>query len=203
MMLLNYLKVAVRTIRRYKVYTFINVAGLTMGMTVTALKAPYSVVITQEMAEKYFGDEDPIGKTLKIGGATNYAVSGVVADVPANSHFRFHMARSFETLYSENRRDMENWLNIQYYTYLLLSEWADAEVVEHKLQGTGCFCRKDCPACVQRVPLARLDSQCSGLAHSLFRAKPVAPGFSLPHRSQLAGHAGCRFSGPCHRSFDR
>jgi len=95
-----------------------------------ALTAPHTVVITESMARKYFGGEDPMGRTLRIGGRADFTVDGVVADVPLHSHFRFHVVRSFATLYAENRRDMENWFNIQYYTYLLLAEGADPTEVE-------------------------------------------------------------------------
>ncbi len=98
-----------------------------------ALEAPYTAVITQAMADKYFPSEDPLGKVIQIDGDRDYVVNGVLADVPANSHFRFHIVRSFETLYAEDRAVMENWLNIQYYTYFLLSEGADSAAVERRL----------------------------------------------------------------------
>lgn len=236
-MFFNYLKIAIRTIRRYKGYSFINLAGLAIGMTVSgmimlwvfdelsfdrfnknianihrvcvdleagthmvlamsmpelgeavthsfpevknfarisrparssikyedlefyenfvcyadnslfevftfpftsgdpqkALLNPYSVVISQGMATKYFEGSNPIGKVLEIDGTADYVVTGVFEDIPANSHFRFDIARSFETLYSENRQDMENWLNIQYYTYISLADGVDPDIVEQKL----------------------------------------------------------------------
>lgn len=116
----------------FEVFTFPFISG----DPETALEAPYSVVITQEIAEKYFGSENPLGKAIRINGAADYMVSGVIANIPVNSHFRFQIARSFETLYSENRRDMENWLNIQYYMYLLLAEGADAGMVEQRFPAT-------------------------------------------------------------------
>jgi len=103
------------------------------GNRETALLAPYTAVITQDTARKYFGDEDPIGKIIRLDGVADYAINGVVADVPPNSHFRFNIVRSFETLYAERRKDMENWLNIQYYTYLLLAKGIEASTVEQKL----------------------------------------------------------------------
>jgi putative ABC transport system permease protein len=113
----------------FEVFTF----PFVLGNPQTALLNPYSAVITQEIAKKYFGNKDPIGQNLKIDGVTDYIVRGVVKDVPSNSHFRFHLVLSFETLYSENRQDMENWLNIQYYTYILLADGADPEITERKL----------------------------------------------------------------------
>jgi putative ABC transport system permease protein len=98
----------------------------------TALQDPFTVVITKDMAKKYFADEDPLGKMLKINGETEYAVTGVVENVPRNSHFRFHMLRSFETLYTENRPGLEHWLNVGYYTYLLLEENCDYKELEQK-----------------------------------------------------------------------
>jgi putative ABC transport system permease protein len=102
----------------------------------TALSAPYTVVITESMSEKYFGEDNPLGQILKFEGTSDYTVTGVVQDVPVNSHFRFHMVRSFETLYSMNRKDMVNWLNIQYYTYIQLAPGTDARKFESKLPTT-------------------------------------------------------------------
>ncbi|MGD8537665.1 MAG: ABC transporter permease [Candidatus Aminicenantes bacterium] len=113
----------------FEVFTFL----FTQGNPQNALLNPYSAVITQDTAKKYFGNEDPIGQNLKINGTSDYIVTGVVEEIPVNSHFRFHVALSFETLYTENLQDMENWLNIQYYTYLLLAEDTDPDILEDKL----------------------------------------------------------------------
>ncbi len=86
----------------FDIFTFPFISG----NPETALTAPYSVVLTETTAQKYFGDEDAIGKMLKIDGDTDYAITGVIKDVPRNSHFRFNMVRSFETLYAQNRQAM-------------------------------------------------------------------------------------------------
>lgn len=99
----------------------------------TALKTAYTAVITEEIAYKYFGDDDPIGKMIEFGGDKEYAVMGVVENVPANSHFTFNILRSMETRYTENRREMEEWLSASEYTYLLLEENADPNALEEKL----------------------------------------------------------------------
>ena len=116
----------------FQVFSF----PLIKGDVKTALAAPYTAVITESMANKYFAGEDPLEKIITINGIEEYAVTGVVRDVQANSHFQFHIVRSFETLYSKSRDDMQNWLNIQYYTYLLLAEGIDALAVEDKLPAT-------------------------------------------------------------------
>lgn len=115
----------------FRVFSFPFIAG----DPESALTAPHTAVITESVARRYFGEENPLGKAVQIGGPVEYTVVGVVADVPLNSHFRFHVIRSFDTLYVENRRDMENWLNIQYYTYLLLDGNADPAEVEGKFPG--------------------------------------------------------------------
>jgi putative ABC transport system permease protein len=61
---------------------------LLQGDKKTALREPFSIVLTKSMAKKYFGDEDPVGQTLKMD-YDNYKVTGVMDDVPENSHFRF------------------------------------------------------------------------------------------------------------------
>ena len=87
----------------------------------TALKTAYSAVITEEIANKYFGSDDPIGKVIKFSGDDEYFITGVVKDVPQNSHFTFNILRSMETRNAENRQLMENWMNVSQYTYIPVS----------------------------------------------------------------------------------
>ncbi|WP_234573171.1 ABC transporter permease [Rhodohalobacter sp. 614A] len=96
----------------------------------TALTAPHSVVITQTAAEKYFGSEDPIGKTLRFDNSSDMTVTGVVKDLPQNSHFHFPIYVSMSTF-----ADSKNtwWLSNNYNTYLLLAEGTDAAEFEQKL----------------------------------------------------------------------
>ena len=65
----------------------------------TALLTKYTAVITEGTAKKYFGDEDPVGKVLKLNNSDNYTVTGVIKNFPKNSHFKFDLICSFETLY--------------------------------------------------------------------------------------------------------
>jgi putative ABC transport system permease protein len=99
----------------------------------TALTTAYTAVLTEDTAKKYFGDDDPIGKMIKFEGDQKYAITGVVKDVPENSHFTFNILRSMETQNAENRQLMENWFAISQYTYVLLEEGAEAKTVEEKL----------------------------------------------------------------------
>lgn len=55
----------------------------------TALRDPYSIVVTEPMAKKLFGDEDPMGKIVKMDNKVNFKVTGVLKDLPDNTQFRF------------------------------------------------------------------------------------------------------------------
>ncbi len=104
----------------------------TSGDAATALTRPNTIVVTQEMAAKYFGESDPVGQILRIGGEEDYTVTGVVTNVPRNSTIQFNMLRSFETLLIERPVLRDAWFSIEFTTYLLLSDDADWKAVEGK-----------------------------------------------------------------------
>jgi putative ABC transport system permease protein len=96
----------------------------------SALAAPYTVVLTADAAAKYFGREDPLGKTIHIRNPIHpglqqpppFIVTGVMDNVPVNSHFTFSMLLSFETIYQHNEFQRGRWTgDIDNYTYLLLA----------------------------------------------------------------------------------
>ena len=94
---------------------------LLKGNPQTALTEPNTVVLTATTAKKYFGEQNPLNQSLEINGE-HYKVTGVVEDVPENSHFRFDMLISFITFSSENRRaEEEAWFWNGFHTYLLLA----------------------------------------------------------------------------------
>lgn len=62
------------------------------GKAETALEAPHSLVITESMAEKYFGDAEPIGKTVSLDNRHEFTVTGVIEDIPVNSSLQFAIA---------------------------------------------------------------------------------------------------------------
>ena len=71
---------------------------LIVGDPNTALREPHTMVLTEETAQKYFGDEDPIGKTLRFNNDTDYRITGIAENIPSNSHFHFDFMASFATL---------------------------------------------------------------------------------------------------------
>jgi putative ABC transport system permease protein len=113
----------------FDIFTF----SMVKGDPRTALSTAHSIVITEEMAQKYFGSEDPIGKLLNINNQSDYRVTGVMKKVPHKSHFVFNMLCSFETFAQNNKREMQNWLSINNYTYVLLEKGADYKQLELKL----------------------------------------------------------------------
>ena len=113
----------------FEIFTF----PFIQGNPETALETAFSVVITESTAKKYFGEEEPLDKILRIGGDKEYNVTGIVADISKNSHINFHMLCSLETLLQEEPRARENWFDIQFYTYILLAENISLEKIENKL----------------------------------------------------------------------
>jgi putative ABC transport system permease protein len=106
---------------------------LLRGDPQTALRNPTNIVISRSKGEKYFGTEDPLGKVLTYDGKTNFTVSGVMEDVPANSHFIFDMVRSYEFLNEFYGFDvMSQWGMHNFYTYVLLREHAEVAALEAK-----------------------------------------------------------------------
>jgi len=122
----------------------------------SALARPYSLVITEETASKYFGNDNPIGRTLRFNNEHDYTITAVMENIPANSHLDFDMLASFETLYSENPERMNEWINLTYFTYILLDEGSDPRVMETKF-----------PAFVEKYMGARLNAMGSTIKYLL------------------------------------
>ncbi|ELR68951.1 putative ABC transporter permease [Fulvivirga imtechensis AK7] len=97
------------------------------GDPARALVTPYSVVLTEYVAKKYFGDEDPLGKLLKINNARDYQVTGVILDVPHNSHFHFDFIASFNSLAASKE---EIWHSANYATYIVFDNPANRSKLE-------------------------------------------------------------------------
>ena len=99
------------------------------GNPKTALSTVNGLVITESMAKKYFGDEDPIGKVINADKRFDYIVTGVIKDVPQNSHFHFDFVSSLAR-YSDSRSKV--WFQNNWFTYVLLKPGADWKEVDAK-----------------------------------------------------------------------
>jgi putative ABC transport system permease protein len=94
------------------------------------LNSPHKVVLSQTASSRLFGNEDPIDKLIRIGSdTTRYVVTGVMGDVPANTHFNSSMVISFMT----NPRSKDpNWMNNSFSTYILLKPNSSYTTVDSK-----------------------------------------------------------------------
>lgn len=106
---------------------------LIKGTKENILNEPNTLVLTESMAQKYFGEADPVGQSIEVLGRYNrpFEVVGVIKDVPENTHYQFNALVSLKTLKERIERDA--WNGFNYYTYLLLDKNADLEKLNEKL----------------------------------------------------------------------
>jgi putative ABC transport system permease protein len=115
---------------------FFNIFTLPLieGDAKTALQQPNTIIISKAIAKKYFGEEDPLGKTLLLpdNKDASFKVTGVIDKVPANSHFHFDL---FASMLSLDDAKSDSWMGSNFFTYLLLKKGADYKKLESKLPG--------------------------------------------------------------------
>ena len=145
------------------------------GDAKTALLQPHTIVITKEVAKKYFDKEDPIGKTLGFNNNTElYKVTGVIDKVPANSHFHFDMFGSMTGL-DEARSD--SWMMSDFFTYAVLKPGVEYKKLEAKL-----------PGMVEKYMGPQIQ-QSMGISLSQFRTKGNDLGFALQPLTSIHLHS--------------
>ncbi|MEP6594461.1 MAG: ABC transporter permease [Ginsengibacter sp.] len=112
--------------------TFFDVFSFALleGNTRTALSQPNTVIITESAAHKYFGSENPVGKTLQIDNTTPTLVTGVMRDVPEHSHMHFDFLFSFTSMSQQHK---DNWLIPFMFTYVVIPDKEAAKNIESKL----------------------------------------------------------------------
>lgn len=102
---------------------------LAQGDPATVFADPFSVVLSQETARKYFGEADPMGQVLTIDHDQDYTVTGVLAPIPTNSTIAIDLAVPFRSL-AQYEQMMGNWDGSFLDTFVLLREGADAAALE-------------------------------------------------------------------------
>jgi hypothetical protein len=105
----------------FELFTF----PFTKGDPRTALSNPNSIVLTENMAHKYFGAEDAVGKTLRINNQYDFLVTGVMKNILRNSHLQFNFLIPFIRIKEIQGRGQEthvDWHNTAFYTYVLLEK---------------------------------------------------------------------------------
>ena len=113
---------------------------LVQGNARSALAEPHTVVLSESMADKYFGDDNPIGKVITGDDLYKFTITGVMRDLPKNSHFHFDFLASYASLapnnlYGEPTTMQNQGFSHDLYTYLLLKEGYAPEDLERKLPG--------------------------------------------------------------------
>ena len=113
---------------------------MALGDAATALAEPFSIVISESYARMYFGDADPIGKSLRLQdddyNDETCKVTGVFKDLPGNTHLEFDVLISYGTLYTRGDwapgRYNQSWRRKDMYTYIEVQPETDAQILEDK-----------------------------------------------------------------------
>jgi putative ABC transport system permease protein len=119
----------------FKIFSFPFVAGDRN----IALDDLYSMVITEETARKYFGDEDPLGQTLTLNHKREFTVTGVIKDIPANSSIGFDILLPYEIRVIEARDELNydlGWGTFSPQTFVKVGEISSLEDLNQKVAGT-------------------------------------------------------------------
>ena len=107
---------------------------LKKGDTATVLKRPFSIVISETIAKKYFGEEDPMGKVLRLANEYDHTITGVMEEMPHNSHFRYNILASLagsDQIFG--KAWMSNWGWRNFITYFLVQDNFSKSSFEEKL----------------------------------------------------------------------
>lgn len=137
---------------------------LLKGDRANVLKEPNSIVLTESMAQKYFGETDPIGKVINYEDQLDLKVTGILKDIPENSHFHIDILGSFVTLQTVLPQGslMTNFGSNNYPTYVLLPEGMDPGEFEQQLVK---FIDKHVPVLNPNIPKAS--------AFTLLKVQPI------------------------------
>jgi putative ABC transport system permease protein len=143
------------------------------GDAKTALQQPHTLVLSQKTAEKYFGKENAIGKMLGFNNEM-FKVTGVMDNIPSNSHFHFDM---FASTTGWDPAKSDSWMMGDFHTYLLLKPNADYAAMESRF-----------PAMVEKYMGPQIQRD-MGLSLSQFRTKGNKLGFALQPLTSIHLHS--------------
>jgi putative ABC transport system permease protein len=113
----------------FKIFDF----RLVNGSVSTCLKGINKVIISETLARKYFGSEDPLGKRLTFNGNDPLDITGVFQDIPENSHLKFDLLVSYETINKQTKdQSATSWGWYDFYSFVLLKTNTDVTVLQSK-----------------------------------------------------------------------
>jgi putative ABC transport system permease protein len=113
----------------FKMFSF----AFVKGTPDSALAGPSSIVITEGMAAKLFGGEDPMGKTLNVEDRFDFQVAGILKDLPSNSHIRFDVLAPFPFINALWGEDLDSWGGASHLTYVEIPRGSDPAAVGRKI----------------------------------------------------------------------
>ncbi len=152
----------------FEVFSF----PLVQGDPARALREPNSLVVTETTARKYFGNQNPMGKLLTVSGTLKFKVTGVMQDIPAQSHLKASMIGSFGAMREivEPKR-LESWGWQQFYTYVVLAKNQSPAPLQANLAA---FLKQNAPTEVgensyQLQPLADIHLRSSDIEYDIAR----------------------------------
>ncbi|MEZ4999347.1 MAG: ABC transporter permease [Bacteroidales bacterium] len=102
------------------------------GNSAVALESPTDILLSESLARKYFGDNDPVGSLVTISRKDEYRVAGVFRDFPGNSHFSFNIVLPIDRYFGITGNDPASWRSNYVYTYIKLTPGAEIETVNKK-----------------------------------------------------------------------
>ena len=104
---------------------------LTSGNPLTALKEPNSIILTKDIANRFFGKEDHLGKIIKLNDGFELEVTGIFDELPKNTHLPLEIVISYSTL-GETGRFTDSWVWPEFYNYVKLKSGTDPKKIESK-----------------------------------------------------------------------
>lgn len=116
----------------FEVFSF----NLKKGDPATALSQPFSAVITEELADRLFPGQEPMGKIISMDNRRDpYLVTGIIENCPPNSHLQYNMLRSYASLRETSIANFYEWdANINAFTYVLLANETDMDLLNEKTE---------------------------------------------------------------------
>jgi putative ABC transport system permease protein len=146
---------------------------LIYGDKTTALKGINSIVLTKSIAEKYFGNSNPVGQTIKADDDKSLMVTGVMEDVPANSHFTFNAMISMSTFRQGRPEIFDAWGYVDFYTYFTVKKHADINTIQTK---AAAFVQRHNPASVESTYAIAFEPLKNAYLHSTAKRQPGVTG---------------------------
>ncbi len=107
---------------------------LSAGEAKTALQEPFTAILSESLAGKLFGRVDPLGKIITHMDGREFKVTGIIKDIPRNTHLKFDYLLSFTSMYSLRNDIDTSWGILNYFNYIMLREGVSRDAFEPKLK---------------------------------------------------------------------